>query len=218
MATGISQTSRVEARRERVIEQVLAHAQTIVATDGAGALTVSEVARRLGMRPPSLYKYFPSLHAIYDALFARGNQLVTSYIKRATRDSRPGLPRLMEASRAMIRWSIQEPGLAPLLYWRPIPGFVPSPESFAPSQALWSRWRGDLTVAVEEGDLAVSADTDEAMRMLTVLLSGICSQQMANQPDATFEEGLFTSLTDHALAMFVQHYQPGRTSRKKEAR
>ena len=26
----------------------------------------------MGVRGPSLYKYFPSLHAMYDALFARG--------------------------------------------------------------------------------------------------------------------------------------------------
>jgi len=33
----------------------------------AGVLSRSEIARRLGMRQPWLYEYFPSLHAVYDA-------------------------------------------------------------------------------------------------------------------------------------------------------
>ena len=34
------------------------------------------------------------------------------------------------------------------------------------------------------------------------------SQQLANEPDATYETGLFTSLTDQALDMFVHQYAP----------
>jgi AcrR family transcriptional regulator len=216
MATTISQSARVSARRDATIEHALDHAQAIVAERGAGAVTVSEIARRLGMRAPSLYKYFPSLHSIYDALFARGNARVTAYIQGATQDTRPGLQRTLASSRAMVRWSMRESGLAPLLYWRPIPGFVPSQESFEPSQQMWQQWRQDLAIAVQDGDLASSADSDEALRMLTVLISGICSQQMANQPGASYDDGVFSSLTDPALEMFVAHHQPRKGSRGRE--
>lgn len=217
VATTISQSVRVRARRDATIEHALDHAQAIVAERGAGAVTVSEVARRLGMRSPSLYKYFPSLHSIYDALVARGNARVAAYIHAATQDTRPGLQRTLASSRAMVRWSMREPGLAPLLYWRPIPGFVPSQEAFEPSQQLWQQWRKDLTIAVQDGDLASSADSDGAMRMLTALLSGICSQQMANQPGASYDDGLFSSLTDTALEMFVAHYQVKGSTRGKDS-
>jgi AcrR family transcriptional regulator len=217
MASTISQSARVSARRDATIERALDHAQAIVAEQGAGAVTVSEIARRLGMRAPSLYKYFPSLHSVYDALVARGNAAVAAYIQAATRDTRPGLERTLASSRAMVRWSMEEPGLAPLLYWRPIPGFVPSEESFEPSQQMWRQWRRDLRIAVEDGDLRSSADSDEAMRMLTVLLSGICSQQLANQPDASYDEGVFSCLTDQALEMFVRHHQPNEGNRDQES-
>ena len=59
-------------RRQQTIEEALDAAVTIMEEAGVGGLTMSEIARRLGMRQPSLYKYFPSLHAVYDALFARG--------------------------------------------------------------------------------------------------------------------------------------------------
>ena len=53
MATTISQT-RVTQRRQATIEELLDHAQAILDEEGAGGVTVSEVARRMGMRPPSV--------------------------------------------------------------------------------------------------------------------------------------------------------------------
>jgi hypothetical protein len=101
-------------------------------------------------------------------------------------------------------------GLAPLLFWRPIPGFEPSPASYAMAERLVERSRGDLSAAVRNGELAAEADTDETFRLLTSLSAGLCSQQLANEPDATYETGSFTSLTDRALDMFVQQHSPPR--------
>jgi AcrR family transcriptional regulator len=194
------------ARRRATVEEALDHAQAIVAEHGAGAVTVSEIARRMGMRAPSLYKYFPSLHAIYDALFARGNAQLTEYVEDAIQGCEPGLDCLLEGLRAFTRWGTREVGLAPLLFWRPIPGFEPSARSYAPAQALWQRARDELRTAVRRRQLTEAADSDEAMRMLTMAVAGVCSQQLANQPGARFEDGLFTSLTDEVLDMFVNYY------------
>jgi AcrR family transcriptional regulator len=192
------------------MEEALDHAQALMSEAGAGAVTVSEIARRMGMRAPSLYKYFPSLNAIYDALFARGNAEVSAYIDAAIDGSEPGLDRLLVASRAMARWCTVESGLAPLLYWRPVPGFEPSPESFAPSRQVWQRFRDDLAAAVRNRQLTPAADSEVAMRLLTIVVAGISSQHMANEPHESFEAGNFTSLTDDALQMFVRRYTPAR--------
>ena len=203
-------STRLGARREATVEEALDHAVAILVADGVGAVTVSEIARRMGMRAPSLYKYFPSLNAIYDALFARGNFEINAWVDDAVRDVEPGLERVLAASRAVLRWVDAAPGLAQLMFWRPVPGFVPSAEAFQPSRALWDRVRADLATAARRRELAASADSDEAMRMLTIVISGIVSQQMANEPDASFDEGVFTSLTEQSLAMFVRHYSPRR--------
>lgn len=217
MATSISPTGqgRTAARRRATVEEAVDHAQAIVTEQGVGAVTVSEIARRMGMRAPSLYKYFPSLHAIYDALFARGNAQLTAYVDDAIQDCEPGLDRLLEGQRAFIRWGTREVGLAPLLFWRPIPGFEPSADSYAPAQGLLRRGRDELKTAVQKHQLSKPADSDEAMRMLTVAVAGVCSQQLANQPEARFEDGLFTSLTDEVLDMFVNYYSaPERRARR----
>jgi len=44
------------------------------------------------------------------------------------------------------------------------------------------------------------------------VLSGLISQQMANEPAADYHTGMFTSLTEAALDMFFARYAPpGRT-------
>ncbi|WP_435769968.1 TetR/AcrR family transcriptional regulator [Nocardioides sp. SYSU DS0651] len=204
---------RTAARRQLTIDEALDHAERILESDGAGAVTVSEVARRMGIRPPSLYKYFPSLHAIYDALFARGNERLTAYVEEAIRDREPGLDRLLEGIRSFGRWSMLNKGISTLLFWRPVPGFEPSPESFELAAGLVTRFRAELATAVRNGELADWADTDETFRLLTSISAGLCSQQLANEPGASYDDGAFTSLTDRALAMFVAAHAPA--SRKE---
>jgi AcrR family transcriptional regulator len=213
MATGISRLSggRTAVRRAAAVEELLDHAGRIVEESGAGAVTVAEIARRIGIKPPSVYKYFPSLHAIYDGLFARGNARLAQYVDEAVDKLEPGLPRLLERNRAFLRWSMLNRGLAVFLFWRPIPGFEPSPESYALAEDLVSRARADLSTAVRKGDLDESADSEEVFRLLTTLGAGIASQQLANEPGATYETGAFTSLTERALDMFVQQYAPRRS-------
>src|SRR5262245_5416454 len=93
---------------------------------GVGGLSMSEIARRLGMRQPSLYKYFPSLHAVYDALFARGLERSGAAVRAAIEQGPRGMATFRAAARAAVRWAVENPALAQLLYWRPVPGFVPT--------------------------------------------------------------------------------------------
>ena len=62
-------TDRRVQRHHQTIEEILDLAIQVMAEDGVAALSLAEVARRMGMRPPSLYQYFPSKLAVYDALF-----------------------------------------------------------------------------------------------------------------------------------------------------
>jgi AcrR family transcriptional regulator len=203
-----AQGTRVERRRAAVREEALRHAEEVMAGEGVGALTVSEVARRMGIRGPSLYKYFPSRHALYDALFARGladQQAAT----RAAVDGVPrGVPRIRAAATSIVSWAVTHPALAQLLFWRPVPGFEPSPETFAASVRDMAEARSEFTEAVRLGQLRPEADSDDAVRLYTVVVAGIVSQQLANQPGVPVAEGVFTRLTDRALDLFLTAYAP----------
>ena len=212
MATPSSPTPdplpRVVRRRQAVVEEALDHAVDVMTELGVGGLSVSEVARRTGMRGPSLYKYFPSLHALYDALFARGLALQSAAVDAAAAQKPPGVPRLRAVARAIVRWSVENPALAQLLFWRPVPGFEPSAATFAASVDEMARARAELAAAVQAGQLRPDADSDEALRLYTVLMSGLISQQLANEPGAPYATGRFTALTDSALDLWCSRYAP----------
>src|SRR3712207_1464248 len=104
---------RRQRRRQETIEEVLDIAAEILAEQGVAGLSVGEVARRMGIRPPSLYVYFPSKNALYDALFARGAQMVLDHL-RADEEAHSGEDRsldavLLNAARTFVTWSVQHP-------------------------------------------------------------------------------------------------------------
>ena len=201
-------TNRRVLRRQQTIEEALDAAVAIMEEAGVGGLSMSEIARRLGMRQPSLYKYFSSLHAVYDALFARGLELSGAAVRAAVAPGPRGVVTIRAAGRALVRWAVDNPALAQLLYWRPVPGFSPTAATFVPSVALMDQLCAAFAAAVRAGELHPRAASDEAPRLFTIVLSGLISQQMANEPAAGYDCGMFTSLTDAALDMFFARYAP----------
>jgi hypothetical protein len=97
---------------------------------------------------------------------------------------------------------------AQLLVWRPVPGFSPAEATFAVSVAQMEEIRTEFAEAVRLGQLRPEAAAAEALRLYTVVLSGVISQQMANQPGAGYETGIFSSLTDTAFDLFFARYTP----------
>src|SRR2546425_7709962 len=103
---------------------------------GVNGLTLAEVARRLGVQTPAVYKYFPSIGAVYDALFKRAASQNLEILREGMAHGEPGLDALTSGLKASGRWVLQNQALAQLLFWRPVPNFEPSPEAFAPSEEI----------------------------------------------------------------------------------
>ena len=57
-------------RREATRREIIDAAWEIARRDGLSAVTLREVAGRIGMRSPSLYSHFDAKNAIYDSMFA----------------------------------------------------------------------------------------------------------------------------------------------------
>ncbi len=190
------------------MEQALDQAVALITEEGVGALSVNEVARRMGIRGPSLYKYFPSRHAVYDALFRRGLVSQQAAVHAAAEAAPPGVARIRAGGTAVVRWAVENPALAQLMHWRPVPGFEPSAETFDLSARDMVLVREVFAEAVRLGQLGPAAASDDALRLYTVVLSGVISQQLANQPGVPFDEGAFSRLTDQALDLFLAAYSP----------
>ena len=223
MTTEPVQLDRRHRRRLETIEEVLDHAVEIMATDGVAGLSLGEIARRMGIRTPSLYVYFPSKHALYDALFARGwRELLATmqpfYSAEATEGTDDLAALMLRAGREMSRWSVENSAYAQLLFWRPVPGFRPSDAAYAPAVQLYDESVARLARLQQRGLIRSDVDIDDVQRDWTVVISGVVSQQLANAPDEPFESGRFITALPGLVAMFVAHYGAQTTPRRGHAR
>ncbi|HUE06482.1 MAG TPA: TetR/AcrR family transcriptional regulator [Acidimicrobiales bacterium] len=179
-------------RRQETIREILDIARDVMTEQGVNALSLAEVARRLGVQPPSLYKYFPSLMAIYDALFLAGQRENLETMRAGMQDVEPGLTALIAGLEASGRWGLANRAVAELLFWRPVPSFHPSPEAFAVSTEMVELQRGALADAVAKGELGPAANEESAIYLVSTLIAGVLGQAIANEPDLPWGEGRFS--------------------------
>jgi AcrR family transcriptional regulator len=206
--TGNRGPDRRARRREQTRGEILDHALRIMADDGAAGLTMARLARAMGIRPPSLYKYYPSLLAVYDALFRRGQLANLQALRDGMRGAAPGLDAVAGAMEATGRWAAANPVLAQLLFWRPVPGYHPSAEAFGPALLIIDLLRGALADAAARGQIHPDAATDAGMELLSIMHFGIISQHLANDPGSDWEHGRYTRRHREILALFINAYPP----------
>ena len=177
-------------RREATRSEILEVAWDLVRAHGLAGLTLRDVAGRVGMRPPSLYWYFDSKHALYDAMFAEGNR---ELLERMAAQRWPAQPRplLRAVARLFVGFSVEDPARAQLLFQRTIPDFEPSADSYALAQEAFATARS----------LLASAGITETQHfdLWTALTSGLATQQLANDPGGD----RWIRLIDKAAEMFA---------------
>lgn len=195
-------------RRQETLEEILDLAEAIMTEEGVNGLSLSEIARRLGVKPPSIYKYFDSLMAIYDAGFERGQRAHLEAMRLAMVGVEAGLDALVAGLQASGGWALEHPATAQLLFWRPVPSFEPSPEAFAPSIEMVGLQRQALADAAATGQLGPGADSDEALWVTSVFVSGVIGQALANEPGIAWGEGRFSPLLPKLLGTLAYLYPP----------
>ena len=205
---------RRQRRRLETIEEVLDIAAQIMVEQGVVGLSVGEIARRMGIRPPSLYVYFPSKNALYDALFQRGAEQILAEMQQtherlATADL-PLEEQLLASARDFVRWCVAHPSYTQLLFWRPVPGFTPTEAAYAPAIGMIELATGWMERLQASGLLRADVPVDDIVRDWTVLTSGVISQQLANAPDEDLESGRFMTALPGLAAMFARHYGASR--------
>jgi AcrR family transcriptional regulator len=201
-------------RRQETIEEILDIALEVMAEEGVNGLTLAEVARRLGVQPPSLYKYFDSLMSLYDSLFRRGQHAHLEAMRAAMERARPGLDALQAALDASGRWCLANGPIAQLMFWRPVPRFEPSADSMAPSIEMVEMQRRALADAIAEGQLGPEARTEQAVYVVSVFTSGVIGQALANEPNLPWGTGRFTPLLPKLINALPALYPPSGTRKE----
>jgi AcrR family transcriptional regulator len=166
----------VGQRREAKVALIVAAAWKLAEENGVAGLSLHALAREVGMRQPSLYEYFASKNALYDAMFADGNrQLLVRFDSVSfPRDARAALKKFM---RTFVDFSMEHPARTELLFQRHIPGFTPSPESYGLAEEVLGR----AVKVIHDVGVTHQGDVD----CIIAMVAGIMEAQMANEPGGT---------------------------------
>jgi len=188
-------------RREATKAEILDAAWELVRAEGLAALSLRDLAAKVGMRAPSLYSYFDSKHAIYDAMFVQGNlELLARYEALPEHDD--AVAGIRAGAHLFVGFTVEDPARAQLMFMRTIPGFEPSAETYGVAVRL---------VELGKERLARVGIGPEYFDVWTALISGLSFQQIANEPDGD----RWTKQVDDAVDMFLDHVNKNKKGRRK---
>jgi AcrR family transcriptional regulator len=179
-------------RRQATIDEVLTAARDLAREHGLASISMRELGARVGLHASSLYQYFPSKDAIYDALFAQGHRDLHAWMAEFDRTGKP-VDVLKRGSRRFAEFCLEDAVRYQLLFQRTIPGFAPSQASM---DLAWQSYR-DLVAALADAGVTDQADID----LWTAIQMGITSQQWANDPGGR----RFVDHIEPAVDMFLAH-------------
>lgn len=172
---GAPNRDRVAERREATRREILEAAWEVAREQGLAQLTLREVATKVGMRAPSLYSHFASKHAIYDAMFRQAWETYEAEIEgldeRLPRDPRAALKAI---AASIVDFSLADLPRHQLMNQQTIPGFHPTPASYAPAVRILERGQANLR--------RIGITDPDAVELFTAVTVGLVNQQWANDP------------------------------------
>lgn len=180
------------AARERILAAAWEHAER----DGVGALSLRKLARSLGMTAPSLYSYFDSKDAIFDAMFAQAWEELQQRLEALDLERlEPPRERIVGGARAYLEFCRESLARYELMSRRPVPGWEPSPEAYAASLRSYERMARLFA--------GMGITEQRHLDLYTAVFGGLAAQQMSNEPGGD----RWVRLCEEAADMFLAHIE-----------
>ena len=197
-----------EARRKSARDAIVDAAWELVHEQGLAALSLRDLAGRAGITTPTVYAYFDSKNAIYDAMFGRAATEFADHMDKRYEEAEP-VAALTASVRRFATFCTDDVARYQLLFQRVIPEFEPSAESYAPAVRALDGARELLA--------RVGVVEPQHLDLYTALVTGLVDQQVSNDPGGD----RWTRLIDDAMSMFVAYCQspsPPPTPKQKPIR
>jgi AcrR family transcriptional regulator len=188
----VDQTPR-QRRRVETTRAILAAAWAQCRRDGLASLSLRELADAVDMRAPSLYSYFESKDAIYDAMFREGQEQLGDAMRDLLGESPVTRDLVKRCTRRWFEFCLADPVRYQLMFQRVVPGFEPSAESYALAVERFD----EMTKLLRDAGI----DDPSQIDLFTGLVAGLVSQQLTNEPSSD----RWARLLDDAIDMFLDH-------------
>jgi len=204
---GLSVRERRQRNHDEMRAGVLSVARDIMREQGAAALSLNEIARRVGITPPALYTYFPSKMALYDVLYRTGIRLFCEAEEELRRTMAPDWARVHAWFAQRVALAEAHPDLYHLVFDVPIPGFVPSPESLEEVRHLYDATVHDIAELIEAGSMRPNLPPEQATDLLIAMRLGIVAAHIGKHRQLPPPERL-ARLVPEAVAILRAAWEP----------
>lgn len=199
----LSPAERRKRNRDEMAAAIIDVSREVMREGGVAALNLNEVARRLKMKTPSLYKYYAGKTAIYDEVFILAHRTFSEYVSSRTNVEFGSFWELWTVVvECQLEFAYRYPELFELGFQRPVPGFVPSAAGLSASDAIASQGEAVIEAAIESGEINSGLSLPQVRDLLFAVTGGITSAHMANEPGVPPGQGRFGSLARHAVDVF----------------
>lgn len=183
-------------RRAATRAEIVAAAWELAREQGLAGLSMRDLGERVGMRAQSVYTYFDSKDDIYDAMFRQGYEQFLEWSDAEAATARTPLEQVRAQAHRFFLFCTSDPVRYQLLFLRTVPGFEPSPESYAVAVQALTRVQDDMA--------ALGITDPQAGDLATALFTGLVSQQIANEPGGS----RWLRLVDRAASMLLTEVAP----------
>lgn len=129
-------------------ERILEQARALIASEGAAALSLGKLAAELGIKPPSLYRYFASKEALIRTLNEQTNAGLFAALAAAQQpDDTPLDVQLIYIAHAYRRFALENASMYMLAFTTTQPDLLPDitqdEQRVLPYQHLLEQWSGE---------------------------------------------------------------------------
>ncbi|HRE48831.1 MAG TPA: TetR/AcrR family transcriptional regulator [Aggregatilineales bacterium] len=173
--------------------QIIQKAAEMIALEGSQALSLAHLAAGLGIKAPSLYRYFPSKDTLLKAVNTATLSALFEALMKPLDEGQPPPETMLSVARAQRRFAHANP----LLYHMAFSANAPDTQIDAAAAE-----QGALPLQACIAQISGEADSLSALRGLLSLLHGFISLELAGQ----FRRG---GDLDQAFEFAVQTYLIG---------
>lgn len=177
----VTSVERRRRNRAAMVNAILEAAIENMREDGVTGLSLHEVGRRVGMRAQSLYKYFPSKSALYDALYQEGARRLLEHDRRVWASAPATWDRLRAWFDGRLAFAEAEGPLYELTIGASIPEFIPSAASVAAAAAIGEQGTRAMAELVEAGVISRDVSPRQAINMMLAASRGIIAETLGKQ-------------------------------------
>jgi len=195
---------------EEMRQDILQAAREIIAEEGAGALSIRGIARRIGYSAPALYEYFTGKEAIAEALFVEGFRNLAEAMQQVEQTVTDPLARLRALGITYRQFALAHPQEYSLMFSRPIPEFRPSQEDLDIATTAFAPLQHTFEYGITAGVIR-PMDARTGATAAWAYLHGLVSLELAGMGGPPLDEplppemvvpGHFPSLYETALNLF----------------